>query len=253
MQLVYSRINVMLWAERLAIAILLLLIWQTSVWLFEIPAFILPGPGVVFATIFTESAMLLRHGSITALEIVVGLAAGCLLGAATAVGMHLFPIFRRFTYPVVVVSQTLPVFAIAPLLMIWFGFGLGSKIAMTILIIYFPICTALYFGMRNTQSQLLDLALLSGASRWQTLSHFELPSALPAFATGLRVSATMAPIGAVVGEWVGSSAGLGFVMLNANARMQTSTTFAALVVLAALALIIRAFADHISHRLTRWV
>ncbi len=123
--------------------------------------------------------------------------------------------------PVVVTTQTLPVFAIAPILVIWFGFGIGSKIVMASLIIFFPVASSFYDGLKQTSRTRLDLGRSWGASRSQLLRFMRIPAAMPSLMSGLKVAATIAPIGAIVGEWAGAAGGLGFVMLQANARTQT--------------------------------
>ena len=138
--------------------------------------------------------------------------------------------------PLLVVSQALPVFALAPLLVLWLGYGMASKVAMAVLIIYFPVTAAFFDGLRRTEPGWLELARTMNATRWASCGTSGCPAALPALASGLRVAAAVAPIGAVVGEWVGSSAGLGYLMLHANARMQVDLMFAALLVLAGMAL-----------------
>ncbi len=198
-----------------------------------------------------KSAFLLHHGLITFYEIILGLIVGSLLGIATGLLAVLFPLAGRMILPVVSASQALPVFAIAPLLVIWFGLGLGSKIAMATLIIYFPVASSLIDGLERTSGGLVDLGRLYGASRAQLLLWVRLPAALPSLASGLKVAATIAPIGAIVGEWVGSSGGLGFVILQSNARMQTDVVFASLFVLAIIAISVRALVaallDHFVH------
>jgi putative hydroxymethylpyrimidine transport system permease protein len=154
--------------------------------------------------------------------------------------------------PLLVLGQTIPVFALAPLLVLWFGYGLASKVAMAILIIYFPVAAALFDGLRRTAPGWLDLARTMGASRLRTLLQVRLPAALPAFGSGLRVATAVAPIGAVVGEWVGSSAGLGYLMLHANARLQVELMFAALIVLMAMALVLYVTVDRLLIRLMPW-
>jgi putative hydroxymethylpyrimidine transport system permease protein len=226
--------------------------WQALVSLFELPPYILPAPRDVWSRLHAQPLFLGRHAAITAIEIAAGLGAGVLAGISTALLMAALPLARRLVLPLVVVSQALPVFAIAPLLVIWFGFGLASKIVMAGLIIYFPIASAFFDGLRRTDPALLDYARLVGAPAWRTLLHIRVPAALPALATGLRVAGTIAPIGAVVGEWVGASAGLGFVMLHANARMQGDLLFAALLLLAALALALRFLVDRLARRLAPW-
>ncbi len=196
----------------------------------------------------TRWDMLLRNAAITAAEIVIGLAAGLGAGAATALVVAATPLTRRLVLPVVVATQALPVFAIAPLLVVWLGYGMASKVAMAGLIIYFPVATAYAEAMGRVDPRLVDLARIAGATRWQVLWLIRAPGGLPGLAAGAKVAATVAPIGAVVGEWVGASAGLGFVMVNANARSQTGMVFAALGLLAVLALATRAAADALIDR-----
>jgi putative hydroxymethylpyrimidine transport system permease protein len=154
--------------------------------------------------------------------------------------------------PVLVISQAIPVFALAPLLVLWLGYGMGSKIAMAVLIIFFPVTAAFYDGLRRTEPQWLELARVMDAPLLSVLRQIRIPAALPAFASGLRVATAVAPIGAVVGEWVGSSAGLGFYMLHANARMQIDMMFAALALLAAMALVLYFIVDAGLRRLIFW-
>ncbi|WP_248304807.1 ABC transporter permease [Breoghania sp. L-A4] len=212
----------------------------------------LPGPARVGAALWTRGDYLLSHAGITALETLAGLVLGCLTGVLIAVAMSLSPLVRRFALPAIVITQALPVFAIAPLLVLWFGFGIASKIVMAMLIIFFPVASSFYDGLTRTDPDLLDYARLTRATRWQVMLYFRIPAALPALSTGLRVSAVFAPIGAIVGEWVGSSAGLGFVMLQANARVQTDLVFAALAILAVMALLLRFAVARITTAMVPW-
>ena len=237
----------------LAVAAGLIGLWFGLVEAFALPHFILPSPARVLAALADQPAYLARHAAITASEIVLGLIAGTLLGTLTALAMTRFSVFRRLARPAVMASQAVPVFAIAPLLVIWFGYGVSSKVAMATLIIYFPLVSTLFDGLRRTEQGLLDIARITQAPPRRTLFLIRLPAALPSFASGLRVSASVAPIGAIVGEWVGSAAGLGFVMLQANARMQTDLVFAALLVLALMAVALRMAIDIATSRLVHWV
>jgi putative hydroxymethylpyrimidine transport system permease protein len=151
-----------------------------------------------------------------------------------------------------VFSQTVPVFALAPLLTLWLGYGIGSKIAMTLLIIYFPVASTFYDGLRNTPDGFLDLAATMNATPLRTLFQIRVPAALPALASGLKLAAVYAPIGAVIGEWVGASRGLGYLMLLANGRVKIDLMFAALFVLAALTILLHTAVSRAGHRLTRW-
>jgi putative hydroxymethylpyrimidine transport system permease protein len=231
---------------------ILLLAWEAVVRLTGVPPFILPGPAAVGATLLARWPLLFDHALITAFEIVAGLLLATALGVLTGLLLAAFAPARRWLLPVLVLSQALPVFALAPILVLWLGYGPASKIAMAVLIIYFPLTAALYDGLRRTDPGLSDVATLQGAGPWQRLRLIRLPAALPALASGLRVAAAVAPIGAVVGEWVGASAGLGYLMLHANARMQIDLMFAALAVLCTIALTLYATVDHLAARLTPW-
>ncbi|HSA82561.1 MAG TPA: ABC transporter permease [Geminicoccaceae bacterium] len=230
----------------------LLLLWQAVVWLTGVPRFLLPPPWLVGQALYASAPLLADHALITLLEILLGLLGGVLIGGASALMMALLPPLQPWLLPLLVLGQTIPVFALAPLLVLWFGYGLASKVAMAILIIYFPITAALFDGLRRTEPGWLDLARTMGATRLRTLLRVRLPAALPAFGSGLRVATAVAPIGAVVGEWVGSSAGLGYLMLHANARLQIEVMFAALIVLMAMALALYVTVDRLLVRLMPW-
>ena len=226
----------------------LLLLWQVCIWIFNPPQYLFPTPLAVWEAFTANPDYLISNMFITLKEMVFGFLVGSLAGIFIALLLSQFKILDRYLMPLVVVTQTLPVFAIAPLLVIWFGFGIGSKIVMAALIIFFPVASAFYDGLKSTSSTWLDLAQSWKMSRFQTLLYFRIPAALPSLMTGLKVAATIAPIGAVVGEWAGAAGGLGFVMLQANARTQTDVVFASLVLLAlsawALRWIIVQLADH---------
>ena len=188
----------------------------------------------------------------TLFEIIAGLILGTLLGASSALFMIAFVSLKRWLLPVLVISQAIPVFALAPLLVLWLGYGMGSKIAMAVLIIFFPVTAAFYDGLRSTEPGWLELARVMNANPLAVIRHIRIPAALPAFASGLRVATAVAPIGAVVGEWVGSSKGLGFYMLHANARMQIDVMFAARAVLAIVALSLYLSVDRAMIKLVYW-
>lgn len=236
----------------LAITVLLLLGWQLVVWLTGVPPYLLPGPLAVAVTLVDDFGYILHHAGVTGLEILLGLLLGTLLGSVSALTLASFRSARRWLLPLLVISQALPVFALAPVLTLWLGYGLFSKVAMATLIIYFPVTAAFYDGLRATEPGWVDFARTVGAPPRSVLRHIRIPAALPAFGSGLRVAAAVAPIGAVVGEWVGSSAGLGYLMLHANGRMQIDLMFAALAVLAIIGLVVYFATDLLLRRLTRW-
>lgn len=230
----------------------LVILWQIIIWLTGAPPFIVPAPLEVAYALFVHSNLIAFHASVTILEIVVGLLLGCAIGIASAWLILQFQPIRAWFLPILVASQALPVFAIAPVLMLWFGFGMGSKIAMATLIIYFPVTAALYDGLRNTDAGWIDMARIMGASKHSVLKYIRLPAALPSLGSGLRIAAAVAPIGAVVGEWVGSSSGLGYLMLHANARSQIDLMFAALIVLAAFAVLLYFGIDLLMKKTVFW-
>jgi putative hydroxymethylpyrimidine transport system permease protein len=166
--------------------------------------------------------------------------------------MGLFRPARQWLMPVMVVSQAIPVFALAPILVLWIGYGIGSKIAMATLIIYFPVTAALFDGLRRTNPGYLDLARTMNASRWAVLRHIRIPAAMPSFASGVRVATAAAPIGAIVGEWVGASHGLGALMLHSSGRTQIDVMFAALLVLVVMAVLLYFSVDRLLRRLLAW-
>lgn len=209
----------------------LILFWQLIVLIFQLPFYILPGPFLVLKTWLQELPLILSQAYPTIIETLLGLFFGVLFGALSALAMMFFKQVRFWMLPVLIISQAIPTFAVAPLLVIWLGYGMASKIVTTIIMIFFPITVALFDGLRRTPPQWLDLAKISNASKWKIIWHIRIPAALPVFASGIRVATAIAPIGAVIGEWVGSSRGLGFLMLNANARLQIDMMFAALITL----------------------
>ena len=194
----------------------------------------------------------MQHLQTTLIEIILGILLGSFLGVTSALTMTLSPLLKRWMLPVLVISQAIPVFALAPILVLWFGYGMASKVAMAVLIIFFPVTSSFYYGMQRTEPQLLELARIMDGRPLAIMRYIVIPSALPAFASGLRVATAVAPIGAVVGEWVGSSAGLGFYMLHANARMQIDVMFAALTVLSVVSLLLYFLTDFAMGKLIFW-
>ena len=236
----------------LLVAIGLVLIWQAVVLVLAPPPYILPTPAQVLAALQSRPELWREHAVTTLEETLIGLALGALAGAAMALLMSLLPPTRHLVLPVMVVSQALPVFAIAPVLVLWFGFGIGSKIVMATIAIFFPVASAFHDGLARTDPQLLDLARLYGASHVQQVRVLRIPAAVPSLITGIRVAAVYAPIGALFGEWVGASSGLGYALLLANGRAQIDVVFAALLLLAAMSVLLRALVDLVTKDLTPW-
>jgi len=221
---------------RLVALIAPLLLWEGAVRFFQLPIWYLPAPSRVAATAWTNFHLILPSAGVTAAETLLGLAVGVAIGMALALAMASSRFLAEALSPLAVVSQAIPFMALAPLLMIWLGFGMSSKVAMAALVIFFSVAAAFYEGLRRADENLVDLARLYGASNRQILFAIRAPAALPQLAAGLKLAAAYAPLGAIAGEWVGSDGGLGIMMTYHTARMQTDMVFAAMSVLIAFCL-----------------
>lgn len=233
----------------LAASLLGLFIWQLTIWLTDVPHYILPSPWRVAQSAYKNHALIAGHTLVTATEVIFGILIGSILGIVSAIWLASSALFRRLFLPLLVFSQAIPVFALAPILTLWFGYGITSKILMTILIIYFPITSAFHDGLSRTPRGMLDLAQIMGATKRQTMWRIRIPAALPSLGSGLKLAAVYAPIGAMIGEWVGSSSGLGYLMLLANGRVKTDLMYASLIVLAIFAVILHALVGRLAKRL----
>jgi putative hydroxymethylpyrimidine transport system permease protein len=230
----------------------LIVVWWCITRFSGVPSFMLPDPATVGKALIAQWPLLFWSTLTTLLEIVLGLAIGTVLGAGLALVLVFSPVLQRWLMPLLLLSQAIPVFALAPLLVLWFGFGISSKVVMAVLVIFFPITASFFDGLRRTDIGWLDLARTMDASPWTMLRHVRLMAALPSFGSGLRVAAAIAPIGAILGEWVGSSAGLGYVMMNSNARIETDLMFAALFLLSVVAILLWVIVDRVLKRLLYW-
>ncbi|WP_299362113.1 ABC transporter permease [uncultured Paracoccus sp.] len=225
-----------------------LALWQAAVWLTGLPTYLLPGPRPVMQALIASRTAIAQAAAYTAGETLIGLALGATLGIALALAMATWRPVGRALAPALIVSQAIPIFALAPILTLWLGFGLAPKIAMVVLIVFVPVTQALYDGLMAPPAAQMDVALTMGPSRCAMLRHLRLPAALPRLASGVRLGAIYAPVGAVIGEWIGGARGLGALMLQANGRMKTDLMFAALIVVVALSLALYATVDRMLAR-----
>lgn len=232
--------------------VVLLCLWQLIVIVSGVPRFILPGPIVVAKSLADHLGLIVEHAAVTALEVLVGLLLGVLFGVGTALLLMISTTAQRFMMPLLVLTQVIPVFALAPILTLWLGYGLLSKIAMTMLIIYFPVTSSFLDGLKGTPQGYLDLASTMHSTPMATLLRIQLPAAIPSLTSGLRLAAVYAPIGAVIGEWVGASNGLGYLMLLANGRAKTDLMFAALIALCLFSILLRAGIGYLGDRADAW-
>jgi putative hydroxymethylpyrimidine transport system permease protein len=225
-----------------------LALWQLVVWATGVPRFILPGPARVGTTLWENAALLWEHARFTAINLLTGLTAGVALGIATALNLALSPGARLLLRPMLIFAQAVPVFALAPILTLWLGYGPAPKIVIVMLVIYFPVTSAFFDGLTRLPAPLADLAQMMRATPLRRLFLLQVPHALPALFSGLRLAVVYAPFAVIIGEWVGSSRGLGYLMLMSNGRGQTDLMFAALIVLAAMSLVLFASLERIVGR-----
>lgn len=222
-----------------AVAILsLLLLWQAATMVFSIPLFILPSPLQVGREILDKAPLLASHGLVTLSEILIGFGCAVLIGVPLAVAMTYSRALERILYPLLVGSQTIPKVALAPLFIVWLGFGIAAKILMTFMISFFPIVIGAAIGFASMEQELLHVARSMGASGWQLFWKVRLPHALPSLFGGLRVGITLAVVGAVVAEFVGADKGLGYLIQLANGRVDTPLLLAAVVVMSATGIVL---------------
>jgi len=244
------------WFLRIAAPALLLIaligLWELALRLFEVQEFILPAPSQILQTFVAQFPLLLRHGGITLLEIALGLLLGGLGGIVLAIAVFYSPILDRALYPLIIGAQMIPVFAIAPVLIVWLGYGIWPKVAVAALISFFPLVINVSDGLRSPTRDAVDLFRTLGASRFQIFRKLRWPACYPSLFSGLKVATTLAVVGATIGEWVGSHQGLGYLMLESNARLRTSLLFAAILMLALLGLCLFGLLRIIERRALRW-
>ncbi len=219
-----------------AVAIGLLLAWQGLILLTGLPPFLLPGPLAVLQALVGHRQLLAVAALRSLTEMLAGFGLGASLGAGLAVAMAAWPRLGAALRPVLLISQVIPIFALAPILTLWLGYGMAPKIAVTALICFFPVASAFLDGLQRSPAVMRDLARTMGASRRREMWHLRIPMALPMLGSGLTLAAVYAPVGAVIGEWVGGSDGLGAVMIHANGRMRIDLSFAALALVTLMAL-----------------
>jgi NitT/TauT family transport system permease protein len=241
------------WSVPVSVAIALLL-WQALAMIWQLPAFILPWPVLVWQRFLRALAdgSLARHSWVTLQEVLLGLLLGA--GLATLLGYLLAKshLLERVLSPYLVASQAIPVVAIAPLLVIWFGPGMFSKVLICALIVFFPVLVNTVVGLRAVPENLRDLMRSLQADRRQMLRYLEVPASLPVFQGGLRIGATLAVIGAVVGEFVGSDRGLGFLINVGRGQYDTALVFVSIFALVALALALYGAVVLLESRLLAW-
>lgn len=223
------------YADPLLLVALLAILWEKAVDIFGIKQYLLPPLSSVLASLWENRGTLLEHAWVTTQEVVFGFVFAVIIGVALGLLIHALPLVRRTVYPLIVVFQGLPKIALAPLMVIWFGYGEASKVLMAFLFAFFPVVIGTMGGLAGTPAHLVEHFRAIRAPAWVTFRRLHVPSALPSIMDGCKSAMPLAVIGAIVGEFVGSERGLGYLILESNANAKTDYLFAALVVISLVA------------------
>jgi NitT/TauT family transport system permease protein len=232
--------------------LMMVLLWDIAIRVFKIAPYLVPAPQQVIEQLYLEWPRLVSESWKTTQAALGGFGLTILIGIPLAMLIAYSRIIESYLYPVLVFSQSIPKVAIAPLFVVWFGFGIFPKIISAFLLGFFPIVVSTVMGFKSVENDMIDLARSMGASKFQTFFKFALPQALPSIFSGLKVAITLAVVGAVVGEFVGSNSGIGYVLQVANGNFDLPLMFAALVVLSTIGVILFMFVDFIEKVMIPW-
>ena len=227
-------------------------LWSAAVHIFRIPAYLLPGPGAVFQRVVADAPMLWTHSVVTLTEIVLGFALTLVTAIPLGLVIALSMLAKQIVYPPIMLMQLVPKIAVAPLFLIWLGFGLESKVLLTVLMTFFPLLLASISGFQILDDRLLYLTRSMGATSWQTFRFLRFPAALPVIFSGVKTSATIAATAAIVAEFVGANKGLGYVLLRGTSTMDIELVFAVLVVLTLIGVAIHYAVEFCEWAMTPW-
>lgn len=231
---------------------LMLMVWQLGAMKVD-AAYILPTPIQILQKLWElRNVLFTVHLPATMLVTIVGLSISLLLGLSLAILMDISPLFRKTMYPVVVASQTIPTTAIAPLFILWFGYGIWSKVLVTVLITFFPITITVYDGLQSAKIEMAELLLTYGATKRDIFFKIKVPCALPYFFSAIKMAIPMSIIGAAIGEWLGSQSGLGYFSRRMMTQLDGAGIFAPIVLLSAVAMLAVALVTLLEKKVVRW-
>lgn len=240
------------WLYPVLFMLLLILLWEVYVRVAHVPAYLVPAPSAILTRMLTSRAVLMKHGWVTLIEVLAGFAGGIIMGGILAIAIVYSPLVERTLYPLIVASQAVPKIAIAPLFILWFGFGLWPKVVVTILLTFFPIVVATADGLMSVDRNLINLLRSVHAPEWVIFTKVRLPNALPPIMTGLKIAITLAVVGAVVGEWVGADSGLGYLLQYANTQLDSTLLFSALMYLVIIGIVLYVAVEWLERKLLPW-
>ena len=227
--------------------------WYAVIWVFRFPEYILPAPGTVASILWREGELLFKHALMTIFESVTGLSLALLIGVAVALVMHTSRITRYVTYPHLVLLQAIPLIAVAPLVIVWFGFGPLAKILVVAFVCFFPIAVNAFEGFRSVDPSYRELLDTFGASRWARYRHLYIPACVPGILSGAKIAATYSVLGAVIGEWLGGSRGIGVYMTRAQRSFRNDRLFAAIVIVMVMSFGLFKIVESVGDFVTPWI
>jgi putative hydroxymethylpyrimidine transport system permease protein len=223
----------------LLISILFLSLWEWVVVQGWIPSFILPSPSAIGKSLVENRQLLVEvHLPATLKEVLIGFALAISVGITLGVAMHFSRLLEKVIYPFLVISQTIPLIAISPIFIMWFGYSIWSKVAVTFLLAFFPIVVSTYDGLKSGGNEYSELLLTMGANRWAIFKKVQIPMAIPAIMSGLKMSVVYCVVGATIGEWLGASEGLGYFSRRMSGNLQADAVFAAIFLLSLLGILL---------------
>ena len=231
---------------------LALAVWQIAVSVTRIQPWLLPSPSGVLLSLLDSRDLVIYHAGATLLETILGFALAVVIGVIIAFLMDFSPALRRTIYPLLVISQTIPLIAVAPLFMLWFGLGILPKIYVIALVCFFPISVSLADGFQSVDQEWLKLMVTMDASKWQVFKYIKWPAALPTFYSGLRIAATYSVMGAVIAEWMGGNRGLGILLSRSSQSFLTARVFATILVIVLLSLLVFCLIEILARITMKW-
>ena len=229
-----------------------IVIWQLLVTLMGVPKWLMPAPTDVLGSLIKDHRLILSHSAYTLVAALTGFGLAIIGGTFLALIMDFWPALRSRIYPLLILSQTIPIITVAPLIIIWLGYGLLPKVMVVALVCFFPVTISIIGGMQAADDDLVDLLKMMGVSKWQVIKLARLPASFPSFFSGLRISATYCVMAAVIGEWLGSSNGLGVILTRATHSYQMGRVFAAITAIVVLSLIIFFMVEVMARLIMPW-
>ena len=229
-----------------------LLFWEVGVWIWTIPDWLLPPPSSIGYALYDRAGLIAGHTIVTLEEVIIGFALALISGILLASCIVLSKTLERALYPFVIASQTVPIIVIAPMLLVWIGYGLAPKVIVVALISFFPIVVNTVDGMKSIDPDMERMMRTMGAGKWITFRKVQVPTSIPYMFSGFRVAVAMSVIGAVIGEWVGSSEGLGYLMIRSKPQFHTELVFAAIVILSIMGVVLFVLVGIVERMVVPW-